>query len=331
MHCGRHPGAAAKSGTMDPAEVEIISVLIVSEKVLCLRIASESPLMGQSAHILDGCLAHLQMNRSRMEADETDVSGQLLPLLRSAGTWPEAKNASLLELEGTRAIGVGSNIKARRRSAWLAMALAFVVSAGRRGHNPHQLTRLLSEYGLNNLATTAWHVMSNRPALNAPESAQAHTQGVGSGTAPDPQPAASPEPASVAGRFRWGEERRQERSSNPGRWREGQVAQDGISPGATYTQGMSTDSEVHQPMPEPVSAQIPSHAGTVFGAAGRVVPGVHQPEASLRKDTRSRDVQVPPTPTLEDNFDFAIGLYPGLVSNFSRVLVFNDPIGVEEC
>ena len=306
MHCSRHPLAAAKSGAMDPAEVGIISVLIESQKVLCIRIASESSLISQAAHILDGCLAHLQMSSSRMEAEETDVSKQLLPLFREVGIWSEVKNVSLLELEGTRAIGAGSNIKARRRSAWLAMALALVVSAGRRGHNPYQLTRLLSGYGLDGLATTAWHVMLNKPPLSAQAEgvSGAHTQGMGPmgpSAAPDPQQGARrpAEPASE-GRSRWSEERRQERSSNPTRptcCRDGQVVEEGISSGA-YTQGMGgmgMASEFHQPQPEP-SVQIPPHA-----------------------------------PTLEDNFDFAIGLYPGLVSNSTRVLIFNDPIGVEEC
>ncbi|CAE7212667.1 unnamed protein product [Symbiodinium sp. CCMP2592] len=271
---------------MDPAEVEIISVLIESQKVLCLRIASESPLIGQAAHILDGCLAHLQMGSSRMEAEETDVSKQFLPLFREVGVWPEVKNVSLLELEGpegTRAIGAGSNIKTRRRSAWLAMALALVVSAGRRGHNPHQLTRLLSDWdGLHTLATRAWHVMCNqKPAFNAEASE-----------------GAAQEPPSEAGRH----SRRQERGPGPhpsGRWRNGQVAEEGIPSGATCTQGVGMASEFHQPEPEPVSMQVSS--------------------------------VLPPTPTWEDNFDFAVGLYPGLVSNATRVLVFNDPMGVEEC
>ncbi|CAE7861886.1 act1 [Symbiodinium necroappetens] len=131
--------------------------ILNAEKVLCLKVVPDSPLLSTAAHVLDTCM-QLETTRSRMEATETDVTAQVLAVLRHAGKWPAETCASMIELDDTRAVGMGSNIKHRRRAAWLALALAYVVSAGHRRHvsNEH-LTQTVTSCGLASLATEAWN------------------------------------------------------------------------------------------------------------------------------------------------------------------------------
>ena len=54
-------------------------------------------------------------------------------------------------------------------------------------------------------------------------------------------------------------------------------------------------------------------------------------ERAEAREARWKDIALPPTPTLEQNFDFAAWLVPELRNIYQDVKVFNTPLGVEEC
>ena len=362
-----------------------------AEKVLCLKVVPDSPLLSTAAHILDTCM-QLETGRSRMEAIETDVTAQVMAVLRHAGKWPSETCASMIELEDTRAVGMGSNIKHRRRAAWLALALAYVVSAGRRGHvSREHLTQTVTGCGLANLATDAWN--AERKPLNLPSVEDAApTWDVRSSAVP-PVPGFAPAPrappstsielqtrarqlgadetvvqdpfmtvdetlgsvlCAACGKHFTPEHGMNRRHLN---YRKNVQAtllwvrtEHKTCLGMLQVQEAATGSGPAMPqMPRPGPTMPPAPQqdsvwGDDFEVTGAtdapaqpepvnswedLVPP-HSPEDCPKILRHWRDVQVPPTPTLEDNYDFAMQLYSSWVLNAGRKHSFTDPIGVEE-
>ncbi|CAE7391295.1 act1 [Symbiodinium sp. CCMP2456] len=358
-----------------------------AEKVLCLKVVPDSPLLSTAAHVLDTCM-QLETTRSRMEAIETDVTAQVMAVLRHAGKWPGETCASMIELDDTRAVGMGSNIKHRRRAAWLALALAYVVSAGHRRHvsNEH-LTQTVTSCGLASLATDAWNAA--RKPLNHPsvEDAAPTTWDVRGSAGPvagfaAPAPRAPPGSSSelqlrarqlgadesvvhdpfmtvdetlgsvlcaACGKHFTPEHGMNRRHLNYRKnvqatlmWvrsehktclgllqvQENQGAQTtGRAAPAVPAPQQDTESAWGDDFEVTGATHVPAQPEPVHSWEDLAVPAAQDCSNIIR---HWRDVPVPPTPTLEDNYDFAMQLYSNYVRNAGRKHSFKDPLGVEE-
>ena len=141
-------------------------------KVVCVKLIPDSPLLMNAANNCDAVMEQVS-TRSRQESEETDVTMHVMQLVRSAGRgWQSEGSAAMLELDGIAAIGMGSNIKHRRRAAWVAFAVAHLIAAAdRRQVTNDSLRRLMEMTHMKDLADKAWRARNepmNFPSVTDP-------------------------------------------------------------------------------------------------------------------------------------------------------------------
>ncbi|CAE7242038.1 act1 [Symbiodinium natans] len=387
---------------------EVLWLPILSEeRVLCLRLVPDSPLMSNAAHIMDACMA-LETTRSRMEATETDVTGPTLNILRQLGKWPQETCASMLQLDDMKAVGMGSNIKNRRRATYVAMGLAYVIRAGERGHV--NVTQTVNDFHISSLATEAWTTRRqplNYPAIHEPGAPGAPGVPGGPGAPGAPSGSGRPPlaPPSTAGEMQMrarhlgaAEDCVQDpfmivdetvsgvlciacnkhftpehlttrrhlnylsdiqgtlmwltREQKPPCLRILQFQETRAQPnaGVPYQDPSTRSAQTETAGPEtawddtyqPETEASPAAPAQQRGAPPASTPGSWEERADradradratpLRPQVnrRWRDVEIPATPSLEENYDFAWRLFANHTQYLSRFLVFNDEIGVEE-